>query len=81
MTRFQEETRSSRLVVALGACLRSGDDELRNIALRRIESVLREHGGNATGAAKALGTPHRTMCRWMQDPGVKALVDASRVQV
>ena len=58
---------SSPLVAALGACLRSGDNELRGVALRRLEAALREHDGNVSAAGRALGIPHRTLARWIEE--------------
>lgn len=54
---------------ALRACLRSGDPLLRAAAVSRIEAVLREHGGNATHTARALGVSSRAFFRWLgEDP-------------
>lgn len=57
------------LSCALRACLRSGDPLLRAAAVSRIEAVLREHRGNATHTARALGVSIRALFRWMgEDP-------------
>jgi hypothetical protein len=51
---------------ALTACMRSGDAELRGMALRRIEALFAEHDGNLLRAARASGISHRTLCRWVE---------------
>ena len=64
---------------ALRACLRSGDPLLRAAAVSRIESVLREHEGNATRTARALGVSSRALFRWMsEDPEIARLASDLR---
>lgn len=64
---------------ALTACLRSGHDELRAIAVRHIEAIFSQHGGNLLRAAKASGISHRTLCRWVEsDPDLRARLDHAR---
>lgn len=72
----------SRYTTALTACLRSGDDEMRSLAVRRIERLFRDHAGNLLQIAKASGISHRTLCRWVEtDPDLRARLERCRVQV
>jgi hypothetical protein len=64
---------------ALTGCLRSGDDELRSVAVRHIEALFSKHGGNLLRAARASGISHRTLCRWVEtDPDLRARLDHAR---
>ena len=66
---------------ALRACLRSGDRLLREAAISRIEAVMREHGGNATRTARALGVSSRALFRWMsEDPELARLASDLRAK-
>ncbi len=67
------------LSCALRACLRSGDPLLRAAAVSRIEAVLREHRGNITHTARALGVSSRALFRWMsEDPEIARLASDLR---
>jgi len=69
------------LSCALRACLRSGDPLLRAAAVSRIEAVLREHGGNITHTARALGVSSRALFRWMsEDPEIARLASDLRAK-
>ena len=59
--------------------LRSGHQEFRDLAVRHIEALFREHGGNLLRASRASGISHRTLCRWVEtDPDLRARLDHAR---
>lgn len=51
-------------------------DEVK--ARARIVSAFEATGGNAVRAARLLGIGHRTIARWLKDPGVAAEVQRIR---
>lgn len=63
--RVRDDPRTaSRLGLALGACLRSGDRQLETVARERVGAVLRATRSRAE-AARQLGVPYRTLARWL----------------
>lgn len=64
---------------ALTHALRSGHQGFRDLAVREIEALFSQHGGNLLRAARASGISHRTLCRWVEtDPDLRARLDHAR---
>jgi len=62
-TEPHEPRKENPLAKALGAMITSGDREFVALAWARIDRAIDESGG-VMPAARRLGIPHRTLCRW-----------------